>query len=263
MRRSVLCLLLLAAPLAAQQPAGTIGQYTPPRDWPLRKSAFDLLHQRIDVSFDMARRMVTGTVRTRVAVTAPTDTLRLDAGNLTIDGAADARGKTLRFTYDTSHVTVRLPRRARQGDTVEFALRYHTVPERGIYFVPRRHVIWSQGEATETRNWIPTYDAANDKTTWEFYVTADSGMKVLSNGRLVGVKAAPHGQQAVHGARHGLRGGHAQQRQRVARHLGDGVDPVQPGGGLAPVPGRPPVARPAGDGPAPTAPGRRLRCAPA
>ena len=205
MRRPSLYLLLLAAlpvaarPLASQQArAGTIGQYTAPRDWPLRQHGFDLLHQRIDVSFDMARRLVTGSVRTRLAVTARTDTVRLDAGNLTIDGATDARGKALKFTYDTSRVTVRLPRAARAGDTVEFTLRYHTVPERGIYFVPRRHVIWSQGEATETRNWIPTYDAANDKTTWEFYVTADTGMKVLSNGRLVDVKPAGRGQQVWH-----------------------------------------------------------------
>ena len=38
MRRTVLSLLasaLLVAPLAAQQ-SGTVGQYTPPRDWPLR-----------------------------------------------------------------------------------------------------------------------------------------------------------------------------------------------------------------------------------
>ena len=36
MRRTVLSLLasaLLVAPLAAQQ-SGTVGQYTPPRDWP-------------------------------------------------------------------------------------------------------------------------------------------------------------------------------------------------------------------------------------
>jgi aminopeptidase N len=83
---------------------------------------------------------------------------------------------------------------------VEFTLRYHTVPERGLYFVPRRHVIWSQGEATETRNWIPTYDAANDKTTWEFLVTADTGLKVLSNGRLVEVKPAGAGKQVWHWA---------------------------------------------------------------
>ncbi len=202
MRRAALCLLasvILAPSLLAQQPAsGTVGQYVPPRDWPLRRHAFDLLHQRIDVSFDMGRRLVTGSVRTRLALTAPADSVRLDAGNLTIDGAGDARGRKLRFAYDTSHVTVRLPRAARAGDTVEFTIRYHTVPERGIYFVPRRHVIWSQGEATETRNWIPTYDAANDKTTWEFYVTADSGMKVLSNGRLVGVTPAAGGRQVWH-----------------------------------------------------------------
>lgn len=204
MRRVTAALLLLAVPpavsLSAQQPrAGRIGEYTPPRDWPLRQHNFDLLHQRIDVSFDMGRRMVTGTVRTRLAVLgAATDSVRLDAGNLTIDGATDARGRALKFAYDTSHVTVRLSRKARAGDTLDLAIRYHTVPERGIYFVPRRHVIWSQGEATETRNWIPTYDAANDKTTWEFYVTADSGMKVLSNGRLVDVKPAAHGQQVWH-----------------------------------------------------------------
>ncbi len=195
------CLMLLATTLTAQQPrAGRIGEYAPPHAWPLRAPAFDLVHQRVDVSFDMARRMVTGTVQTRLALRAATDTVRLDAGNLTIDGATDARGKALRFTFDTSHVTVRLARAARAGDTVVMTVRYHTVPERGIYFVPRRRVIWSQGEATETRNWVPTYDAANDKTTWDFYVTADTGLKVLSNGRLVGVTPSPRGGQIWHWA---------------------------------------------------------------
>ncbi|MEO8226779.1 MAG: M1 family aminopeptidase [Gemmatimonadota bacterium] len=202
MRRTAALLLLLAAPLAAQQPrSGRIGEYTPPRDWPVRRSSFDLLHQRVDVAFDMSKRLVTGSVTTRLALSgAPSDSVRLDAGNLTIDAATDARGRKLRFKYDTSHVTVRLPRAAARGDTVEFTIRYHTIPERGIYFVPRRNVIWSQGEATETRNWIPTYDAANDKTTWEFFVTADTGMKVLSNGRLVDMKPGVRGTQVWHWA---------------------------------------------------------------
>ena len=80
-------------------------------------------------------------------------------------------------------MTVQLGRRAAVGDTVVFTLNYHGVPERGLYIVPRRNVIWSQGEATETRAWVPTYDAPNDKTTWEFLVTVDSNMKVLSNGQ--------------------------------------------------------------------------------
>ncbi|MGH7690764.1 MAG: M1 family metallopeptidase, partial [Gemmatimonadaceae bacterium] len=147
--------------------------------------------------FDAAQRLVTGQVTTTVIPRVATDTVRLNAENITIDHATDAAGRPLRFSSDTTHVTVRLPRRAAAGDTVVFTLAYHTHPERGLYFVPRRHVIWSQGEATETRAWVPTYDYANDKTTWEFLVTADSGMKVLSNGTLLSVTPVNGGKQAV------------------------------------------------------------------
>ncbi|MFL5493785.1 MAG: M1 family aminopeptidase, partial [Gemmatimonadales bacterium] len=182
----------------AGRPTGQVGAYTAPRIWPLRQHGFDLLHQRIELGFDMSRRLVSGVVTTRLVLTAGgADTLSLDAGHLTIDDALDARGKRLRFHFDSSHVVVRLPRRAPAGDTVQFTLRYHTKPERGIYFVPRRGIIWSQGEATETRNWVPTYDAANDKTTWEFLITADTGLQVLSNGRLADVRPAPDGAHRI------------------------------------------------------------------
>ena len=190
-------LALGAAPLAAQRPTGVVGAYVPPRVWPQEPRRFDLLHQTMRISFNPARRELLGQVTTRVAITSATDTLRLDAENLTIDKATDGRGRVLRFAFDTSHVTVRLDRRAAVGDTVEITLSYHGFPERGLYFVPRRNVIWSQGEATETRAWIPTYDYSNDKTTWDFFVTADSGLVVLSNGRLVDVTPAAAGTQRV------------------------------------------------------------------
>jgi aminopeptidase N len=209
----VLATAASAAPIAAQQPVrparparagrrtGVVGSYVPPRDWPLRQHDFDLQHQRIAVTLDMARRMVIGRVTTRLVLTgASTDKVRLDAGNLTIDSAFARTGAPLPFSFDTTQVTVTLPRPAARGDTVEFTLAYHTIPERGIYFVPRRGIIWSQGEATETRNWVPTYDAANDKTTWEILVTADSGQKVVSNGRLVEVAPAGNGRQVWHWA---------------------------------------------------------------
>ncbi len=196
-----LAALLMAcavSPASAQRAGSTIGHYVPPRTWPAPPHGFDLLHQKIAVRFDMPRRSVTGSVTTAVRVTRePTDTIRLNAENLTIDGAADAANRRLRFTADTAHVTVRLPRRAAVGDTVVFTLRYHGTPERGLYFVPRRNVIWTQGEATETRAWVPTYDAPDDKTTWEILVTADTGLSVLSNGRLVSVTPAAGGAQRV------------------------------------------------------------------
>ncbi|MGE0352086.1 MAG: M1 family aminopeptidase [Gemmatimonadales bacterium] len=199
MRSSLLLATVLALPATAAAQAGhVIGEYHEPRTWNAPPHGFDLLHQRIAVSFDMGRRLVSGEVTTTVVIRdQPAGSVRLDAGNLTIDAAADAQGRRLPFTFDTSSVTVRLPRRAAVGDTVVFSLRYHTVPERGIYFVPRRGVIWSQGEATETRNWVPTYDRSNDKTTWEFLVTADTGFKVLSNGRLVDTTRTADGRAMV------------------------------------------------------------------
>ena len=138
-----------ALPAAAQRTTGVIGQYTPPRSWPQEPRRFDLLHQRIELRFDVPHRAIMGVVTTKVAITlAPTDTIRLNAENLTIDRATDAHGRVLRFTQDTMRVTVQLARRAAVGDTVEFTLQYHGVPERGLYIVPRRNVIWSQGEAT-------------------------------------------------------------------------------------------------------------------
>ncbi|MFN8647937.1 MAG: M1 family aminopeptidase [Gemmatimonadales bacterium] len=193
-----LALLLLAGGAAAQRPTGTIGAYTAPRLWPEQPRRFDLLHQAIRLRFDAPARKLVGEVTTRVALTTATDTVRLEAENLTIDRATGAGGRRLRFTQDTSHVTVRLPRRGQPGDTVEVTLAYHGFPERGLYFVPRRNVVWSQGEATETRAWIPTYDAPNDKTTWEFFVTVDPGLVVLANGRLVDVTPAADGGRVWH-----------------------------------------------------------------
>jgi aminopeptidase N len=188
----------LATPAIAQRPAGRIGEYTPPKIWPQRARVFHLLHQRIAISFDLEQHAIAGEVTTRLVITAaPTDTVRLDASNLNIDAATDVAGKPLRFTNDTSSVTVHLARRARVGDTVQFTIKYHGHPERGMYFVPRRPTMWTQGEAIETPSWVPTYNAPNDKTTWEILVTADTGLSVLSNGRLVDVTKTADGRQQV------------------------------------------------------------------
>ncbi|MGE5729569.1 MAG: M1 family aminopeptidase [Gemmatimonas sp.] len=201
-----LCALIVAAisiaPTSlrgqARRTTGRIGQYTPPVVWPQRSRTFDLLHQRIAISYDLEKRSVTGEVETRLVVKLePTDTIRLDASQLTIDGAFDAAHHNLRFAFDTSSATVHLARRARVGDTVVFSLRYHGRPERGMYFVPRRRVMWTQGEAIETPSWVPTWNAPNDKTTWEILVTADTGVSVLSNGRLVEVTTAEGGAKKV------------------------------------------------------------------
>ncbi|MEO8031344.1 MAG: M1 family aminopeptidase [Gemmatimonadota bacterium] len=191
----LLVALAILAPLSAS--AQTIGAYTPPKVWPERPRRFDLIHQRIAIGIDWSHRQVNGQVLTTIVATAPADTVRLDAANINIESATSVDGKKLKFSSDSTHVTVKLAKKFAAGDTVSFSLKYNAVPERGLYFVPRRHIVWSQGEAIETRSWIPTYDFPNDKTTWEFLVTADTGQSVLSNGRLADVKKTADGRQQV------------------------------------------------------------------
>lgn len=194
---TILACVAVAPQFAPNASAQTIGAYTPPVTLQERPRRFDLIHQRMAIGVDWSHLAVHGDVQTTVVLTTATDTVRLDADHLTFSGATDAKGRKLKFIADTTHVTVRLPKKGAPGDTVTFSLAYTGVPERGLYFVPRSHVVWTQGEAIETRSWVPTYDWPNDKATWEFLVTADSGMSVLSNGKLVDVKPVAGGKQSV------------------------------------------------------------------
>jgi aminopeptidase N len=71
-------------------------------------------------------------------------------------------------------------------------------PTRGAYFIDRRHIVWAQGFAEDTRYWIPTVDRLYDKTTWEFFVRVPAKERALSNGRLVGTRRLPGGDMEWH-----------------------------------------------------------------
>src|SRR5689334_4204112 len=81
MRRLVVAALLTGALapalLHAQRATGVVGAYVPPRDWPQEARRFDLLHQKIEIRFDVPTRTLYGTVTTRIAMTSATDTVRL------------------------------------------------------------------------------------------------------------------------------------------------------------------------------------------
>ena len=84
--------ILCVSGAAAQRQTGVVGAYTAPRTWPQEPRRFDLLHQTMRIRFDAPHRELFGEVTTRVVVTtAPTDTVRLDAENLTIDRASGRR----------------------------------------------------------------------------------------------------------------------------------------------------------------------------
>ena len=154
-----------------------------------RARTYDLQHQVIRVRFDWARHAVIGSTTIRfAALDQPLAAVSFDAVGMTIRSVQE-RGAPLQYSYDGRSLTVTLQRSLAPGARTTVAIEYETErPKKGVYFVDRRRMVWTQGATEDTRYWVPTYDHPNDKATWEIHVTTSRDERALSNGRLVATR---------------------------------------------------------------------------
>ena len=119
--------------------------------------------------------------------------LKFDSVGLTIS-TVTVDGKPARFSTGPKQLVVSLDEPAKRGDRHEVFIRYQGQPRAGLFFIlpdavyphlPRE--IWTQGEAEDTRYYIPLYDYPNDRTTSEMILTVPASWITVSNGRLLSV----------------------------------------------------------------------------
>ena len=122
------------------------------------------------------------------------DSVALNIESVTVDGAA------AKFSTTANDLTVTLAHPAKRGEKHEVLIRYDGQPKKGVYFVlPDKNYpqqpkeIFTQGEAEDTRYYIPIYDYPNDRTTSEMVLTVPGSWITISNGQLAGVKDEPDG----------------------------------------------------------------------
>ena len=162
--------------------------------------ALEFTRLRLEVWPSPAEGKVVGRVTHYFHVLRPSvdsfflDGILMDVKSVTLNGRAvgfhvDSAGIYVVPAPPLSWVTA-AGAAAEDSVTVE----YSATPRHGLYFIgwddPRnlsRKQIWSQGEATDNRAWIPMYDEPNDKVVSEVIVHFDKTYQVLSNGRLVSV----------------------------------------------------------------------------
>jgi aminopeptidase N len=193
-----LAAVLICTTAAAQQTNAErilSGQDTPSHD-------YDLVHQRIAVAnFDWDNTAFDGEVTTTIVSLRPgLDSIIMDMGRrlavrsvTRTDRRTAGRSTPLRFHRFGDSIVVRLPRPVGFRDTVRFTIDYHgkLTHGRGLYFFKadgrphRPQQIYSGGGTDGNPNWIPTYGAPHDKTTWELIATVPADYTVVSNGRLV------------------------------------------------------------------------------
>jgi aminopeptidase N len=157
-----------------------------------RDRTFHVLHYRIEVSFDEARKSVSGrTAITLVPFLPELRNVELDAEEMQISRVTH-RGKPLAFSLHPKTLFIDLGRPWTRHDTLTLTVEYSCTPKKGLYFTqpdsgfPQKPwLIWTQGEDMDNHFWFPCYDFPNDRATSEVIGTVKSSYVLVSNGRLV------------------------------------------------------------------------------
>ncbi len=172
-------------------------KYAPPR-------YIDLLHLKLDVTPDFARRSVAGTATLEFApIGKPLTELRLDAIDLDVK-AVRGSVEIVDHTATREHLTVTFAKPVAVGARVSLEIVYAAEPKRGLYFrtaqqgYPAEDThLYTQGEPQLARHWFPCHDYPNERCSTEIICHVPSEMTVLSNGKLVG-ETANGESKAVH-----------------------------------------------------------------
>lgn len=181
----LLSLVLLA--LVAEGP----GDYMPARD-------FDVTHLDLKLRVDPKAGTVAGTATHTVRpLGAPSGWLRLHQEGLELE-AVRVDGKDVE-RWRVGHGWFHIPMPA-DGKIHRVAVDYRATPELGLHFRrPRRGhpdrvvEVWSQGQDSDHRHWIPSWDYPNDRFRYSASFTVPAELTVASNGRRGGSKPAGRG----------------------------------------------------------------------
>ncbi|MCB9306915.1 MAG: hypothetical protein H6565_09985 [Lewinellaceae bacterium] len=156
----------------------------------------DLIHTKIEISFDWAQKRANGkaTLTLRPWFYA-TDKATLDAKNFDIKSVTfEGKSEQLKYDYDNEQLIVHLGKTFTRNDEFKLVISYTAKPDeresfggsaaitqdKGLYFInadgadpdkPRQ--IWTQGETESNSFWFPTVDKPNERCTQEMYITVE------------------------------------------------------------------------------------------
>jgi aminopeptidase N len=158
-----------------------------------RNRSYDALHYLIKLTLDLERKSFAGAAT--VTLSSFRDGLEacvLDAEEFTVTSVVDDYGTPLKFEQSEKELKVVLARPAKFGEIVTFTCGYNgREPREGLKFVDETpanpRLVWSDSWPDNVHHWLPCFDYPNDKATSEIMATVKTGLKVASNGRLVGV----------------------------------------------------------------------------
>jgi aminopeptidase N len=152
----------------------------------------DIKHIRLDLKVDLPKQTVDAVATLDVTSQRETSTIELDAVDFEVKKVT-VGDEVLHFSHDGKRLSIDLepawPANKSAKVKIEYKIRE---PKAGLHFFAPSATepdvaltVWSQGEPTTNRHWIPCIDEPVQRQSTELIVTVADGFEVLSNGKLV------------------------------------------------------------------------------
>jgi aminopeptidase N len=162
----------------------------PPLDMSTRD--FDQVHLDLTVKPDLEKGTVEGVARHEfTSLVDGLATLRLHSQDTEVRGVVCPKGSPLKFETKDGVLSIALPAALKSGEATSVTITYTSTPKLGLLFhrpTPENPgtplFLYSQGQGSDNRRWVPCYDEPDDRLTWDLHVTAPKALKTVSNGTL-------------------------------------------------------------------------------
>jgi len=171
---------------------------------------FDITHIRLEIDVDLEAQTAASVATIAGKALRPVDSIALDAVDFkdveVRIRSASADITTPDFDYDQKKLIVPFGRTLQRNEQVEIGIKYRLHdPDRGLHFFkpseedPQApYQLWSQGQSTSNRYWIPSFDHPNEMQTTEIICTVEKPYIAVSNGELVETQTLDDGRRSFH-----------------------------------------------------------------
>lgn len=146
-------------------------------------------HVDLDLDLDFASQTISGVAMLDIIAEKGVDTVVLDNDGLTIDSITDADGKPLEYEIGAIEEGKGAPLSVTMGDAREITITYSADDADAMQWLSPEQTsggehpfLFSQGQATLNRTWIPTQDSPGIRQTWSARITAPEELNVVMSG---------------------------------------------------------------------------------
>ncbi len=161
-------------------------------------------HVDLDLVTDFDARSVSGTAALDVLAAPGATQIVLDAWDLTILSVTDARGGKLPWTLGAADGDKGAPLTVQLNGASRIIVSYRTGSADALQWLPpeltagkAKPFLYSQGQATLNRSWIPTQDSPGIRQTWTARIVVPDDLTAVMSGEML----TPEGEAAGPGKR--------------------------------------------------------------